>query len=164
MKKALLSSILIASTIFFASAVTTATVNTNYGSATLSPDGIIGATVKGSLGGAPISVSFGSNAGNVCGGSNSLLNLLCLAQIIVTRLVPLAIGLGVLAFFWFLIEFIWKGKDNPDDQQKGLKGMGYSLIAIFAMVSIWGLIGLIGSLTGVNQGGNLPPIEMPRAK
>lgn len=106
-------------------------------------------------------VTIGQTAsqGQVNGGA--LLRLLELAQMIVTRLVPFAIGIAVLAFFWFLITFILKGKDDPEKQQSSLKGMGMSILALFVMVSIWGIIGFMGSLVGVGQGGNVPIPGVP---
>jgi hypothetical protein len=110
---------------------------------------------------AQMQISIGQTAtqGQVNGGA--LLSLLALAQNIVTRLVPFAIGLAVLAFFWFLIGFIWKGKDDPAKQQEMMRGMGFSILALFAMVSIWGIIGLLGSFLGVGQGGSVPVPGIP---
>lgn len=107
-----------------------------------------------------IIIGNSAQQGQVNGGA--LLQLLALAQEIVSRLVPFAIGLAVLAFFWFLITFIFKGKDKPEEQQKSLKGMGFSVLALFVMVSIWGIIGFFGSVFGINQGGNIPVPGIPR--
>lgn len=107
-----------------------------------------------------IIIGNSAQQGQVNGGA--LLQLLALAQELVSRLVPFAIGLAVLAFFWFLISFIWKGKDKPEEQQKSLKGMGWSVLALFVMVSIWGIIGFFGSVFGINQGGNIPVPGIPR--
>ena len=106
-------------------------------------------------------ITIGSSAqqGTVNGGA--LLSFLALAQTIVTRLVPFAVGIAVLAFFWFLITFIWKGRDNPEEQSKSLAGMGWSVLALFVMVSIWGIVGFLGSIVGVNQGGNVPIPGVP---
>ncbi len=106
-----------------------------------------------------INIGVGANQGQVNGGA--LLQLLALAQTIVTRLVPFAVGLAVLAFFWFLIKFIWKGSENPDEKSASLKGMGYAILALFVMVSIWGLVGFMGSLVGINQGGSVPIPGVP---
>mgnify|MGYP001592806702 CR=1 FL=1 len=94
-------------------------------------------------------------------GNNALLGILAVAQTIVARLVPFLVGLAVLAFFWFLIIFIWKGQSSPDEQRKSLAGMGYSLLAIFVMVSIWGIIGFMGSIFGISQGGSMPGFRLP---
>ena len=90
-----------------------------------------------------------------------LLSLLALAQTLVTRMVPFAIGVAVLVFFYFMIQFIVKGNSSADAKDASLKGMGYSILALFVMVSIWGLVGFIGSLTGIGQGGSAPTPGIP---
>lgn len=92
---------------------------------------------------------------------NQILQLLALAQTIVTRLAPFLVGLALVAFFWFLISFIWIAKDKPEDQQKSLKGIWMSVLALFVMVSIWGIVGAVGSLFGVGQGGQIPVPTVP---
>ena len=92
---------------------------------------------------------------------DALLGLLVLAQTLVTRLVPFAVGLAVVVFFFFLVQFIAKGSQDPAKRSESLKGMGYSVLALFVMVSIWGLVGLFGSLLGVGQGGNVPIPGVP---
>ena len=95
---------------------------------------------------------------------SQLVDLVTLAQNIVSRLSPLLVGLALVAFFWFLVNFIWIAKDKPEDQQKNLKGIWMSILALFVMVSIWGIIKLIGGTIGVDQGGRMPVIELPKAK
>lgn len=75
---------------------------------------------------------------------------------VTNALIPIAVTLAVLAFFWFLIMFIWKGSGDATKRQEGLAGMGWSVVALFVMVSIWGLVGFIGSITGIGQGGRVP--------
>jgi hypothetical protein len=89
------------------------------------------------------------------------LALLAGAQVIVTRLVPFFIGLAVVVFFWFLIKFIVQGGQDPTAKDVSLKGMGFSILAIFVMVSIWGIIGFMASLTGIGQGGTAPTPGVP---
>ena len=97
--------------------------------------------------------------GAINGGA--LLSFLALLQTLVTRLVPFAIGLAVLAFFWYLIQFIWKGGEDPAKKADAMKGMGYSILALFVMVSIWGIVGFLGSMFGIGQGGNVPIPGVP---
>ncbi len=106
-----------------------------------------------------ITIGNGAAQGQVNG--SALLSFLALAQKLVTNLVPFVVGLAVLAFFWFLVEFIWKGRDSADDKKKSLAGMGYAVLALFIMVSIWGLVGFLGSVFGINQGGNVPIPGVP---
>ena len=55
--------------------------------------------------GGTITIGNQATQGQING--SALLSLLGLAQKIVTLLVPFAVGLAVLAFFWFLITFIF---------------------------------------------------------
>jgi hypothetical protein len=106
-------------------------------------------------------ITIGNTAtqGQVNGGA--LLSLLALAQTIVTRLVPFAIGVAVLAFFWYLVRFIWLGKEDAEAKKVNMTGMGYSILALFLMVSIWGIVGFAGSIFGIGQGGNVPIPGVP---
>lgn len=105
------------------------------------------------------SLSVGNNANG-----GQLYALVAMAQTIIERLVPLLIGVAVIAFFWYLVVFISKGDESADKRKLGLQGMGYSLIAIFIMVSIWGIMIFISNMLGVGIGGGLPPLEMPKAQ
>ena len=73
--------------------------------------------VAGSIMIASAQVSIGVNGGSVNIGQNAvqgqinggpLISLLQLAQDIVSRLGIFAVGLAVVVFFWFLVQFIWK--------------------------------------------------------
>lgn len=92
---------------------------------------------------------------------NGLLSLLNLAQTLVTKLVPFAVGVAVLVLFYFLIQFMVKGNADPEAKNASLKGMGYSVLALFVMVSIWGIIGFLGSMFGIGQGGTSPIPGVP---
>ncbi len=79
-----------------------------------------------------------------------------LVQNVTNALIPIAVTLAVLSFFWFLVQFIWKGAEEGEKRKSALAGMGWSIVALFVMVSIWGLVGFIGSITGIGQGGKVP--------
>lgn len=73
---------------------------------------------------------------------------------------PIVIGLALLAFFWGLVKFIFSSGD--EDARKDAKHlMIWSVIALFIMISIVGIIGFIGQAVGVGQGGDL---EVPGVK
>jgi hypothetical protein len=78
-----------------------------------------------------------------------LSNLITAANGVVNRLVPLAITLAMLAFFWGMIRYIYK--KSKDDTKQGRDLMIYGIIAIFVMVSIWGLVSLLQSAFGINK-------------
>lgn len=118
-----------------------------------------GAAVALAQVGGTITIGNTATQGQVNGGA--LLQLLALAQTLVTRLVPFAVGVAVLVFFYFLIVFIIKGGESSDTKAATLKGMGYSILALFVMVSIWGIVGFLGSMFGIGQGGNVPIPGVP---
>lgn len=108
-------------------------------------------------------VAIGQTAaqGQINGGA--LIRLLQVAQDIVTRLIPFAVGVAVLSFFWFLIKYIMQGGESSDAKAASLKGMGTSILALFVMVSIWGIVGFFGSIFGIGQGGTvpIPTVQVP---
>lgn len=75
---------------------------------------------------------------------------------IVQILIPVAFGLGILAFFWGLVKYLF-GSDHDKDQAK--KTMLWGVIAIFVMASIWGLVRFIGTTFGVDPNAAVPQAE-----
>jgi hypothetical protein len=86
--------------------------------------------------------------------ASGILGLVTTLQTLLDRAVPLIISLAVLGLFWFLLQFVWKGSSDPKAREEAIKGMGFSLIAIFIMVAVWGIIAFIANLTGVGVGGD----------
>jgi hypothetical protein len=74
-------------------------------------------------------------------------NLITSLNNIVNRLVPLAITVAMLAFFWGLIKYLYKG--SKEDVKKGRSMMIYGILALFVMVSIWGLVRLLQTAFGI---------------
>jgi hypothetical protein len=70
-------------------------------------------------------------------------------------LVGLAILVAILAFFWGLIRYLFSG--GGEEKAEGLKTMFYGVIAIFVMVSIWGIIKLLQATFGVGQNTSITP-------
>jgi hypothetical protein len=66
--------------------------------------------------------------------------------------VPLLISLGVVAFFWGLVQYIFAGAKGA---AAGKNIMVWGLIALFVMVSVWGIITMAQNALGV--GGSNPP-------
>jgi hypothetical protein len=153
MKKALLTVSLAALTVMFVQAQTNIQVG-------------------GTIGGTPVQFSTGGggNGGSLIIGqqvqSNSavggnLINLINLVQNIVTRLVPLGIGLAVVSLFFGIIMFLWQGRESSEKREQWLKWMGYSILSLFVMVSVWGLVGFLASVLGVGVGGSASVPTIP---
>jgi len=63
---------------------------------------------------------------------------------------PLLITLAVVGFIWGVIQF-FLGAENEDKRKKGKQFMIWGLIAIFVIVSVWGLVGVISSTFGIDK-------------
>lgn len=87
--------------------------------------------------------------------AQGLLGTLALANRILNGLVGLLILVAILAFFWGLIKYLFSG--GGEDKSEGLKTMFYGVIAIFVMVSIWGIIKLLQNTFGVTQNTSITP-------
>jgi hypothetical protein len=81
---------------------------------------------------------------------------------LVTMLIPILIAIGLLFFIWGLVQFIMAGGDETA-KEKGKAHMVWGTIALFVMVSVWGIVGLLGEITGVETGGSIdtPSVNLP---
>jgi hypothetical protein len=75
-------------------------------------------------------------------GAATLLNTLALANTFLNALIGLFITLAIVVFFWGLIKYL---TNAGEDKAAGLSIMFMGVIAIFVMVSIWGIIRLLQS-------------------
>lgn len=68
---------------------------------------------------------------------------------VVNGLIPVAIGIGFLAFFYYLFQFITA---EAADKSKAKSGLVWSVIAIVIMISIYGLASFVRGIFGVGAG------------
>lgn len=67
---------------------------------------------------------------------------------------PIVVGIALLAFFWGLAKFIFSAGD-PEAQKQGRGIMIWGIIALFVMVSVWGLVRFIGDALDIDEGGSV---------
>ena len=73
---------------------------------------------------------------------------------------PVLISLALLAFFWSLIMYLFKREDAPNAG----KYLGYSVLILFVMVSIWGIVAFLQQNLGIGDGRDLyntPGVNIP---
>jgi len=75
-------------------------------------------------------------------GAVTFLDTLNLVNTVLGALIPIAISLALVVFFFGLVKYIFK-LGNEDQQKEAMRLMIWGVIAIFVMVSIWGIIGLL---------------------
>ncbi len=72
----------------------------------------------------------------------TLLDTLALFNTFLNAMIGLFITLAIVVFFWGLIKYLL---NSAEEKAAGLQVMFYGVIAIFVMVSIWGIIRLLQS-------------------
>lgn len=86
---------------------------------------------------------------------DGVLGIATLIQNVLAVVVPIVLTLAVIYFIWGLAEFILAAGD-PEKKSEGKTRMIYGVIALFIIVSIWGIIGFLGNALGIGQGGSAP--------
>ena len=89
----------------------------------------------------------------------NLQNLIFKTQNILTSLIPIVIILALLAFFWGLVKYIWS---SGEGHEEGKKVMIAGIVALFVMVSVWGIIRAVQSTLGIGSDSALPAPGVPR--
>ncbi len=64
-------------------------------------------------------------------------------------LIPIMIAAALVAFFWGLVQYVWGSGGEGGAKGKGIMTAG--LIALFIMVSVWGIIKLAQNTFGVTD-------------
>jgi hypothetical protein len=80
-----------------------------------------------------------------------LLDTLVTVNRFLNGLIGVIITIAIIVFFWGLVRYL---TDVGEKKHEGLVMMFYGLIAIFVMVSIWGIIHLLQNtfqISGQNQ-------------
>ena len=67
---------------------------------------------------------------------------------LIKSIIPLLFTLAVAGFIWGIVQYYL----NPDNEEKRKKGKSYmiwGIIALFVMVSMWGLVGVLTKTFGI---------------
>ena len=73
---------------------------------------------------------------------------------LVAQLIPVIIAIGLLFFIWGLVQFIL-ASGSEDAKEVGKRRMVWGVTTLFVIVSVWGLVGLLGEITGIETGGTI---------
>lgn len=67
---------------------------------------------------------------------------------LIGMLLPVVAGLALLAFFWGLAKFIARVGGDEKAVSEGKSLMVWGLIALFVLISIWGILGFLSDQLG----------------
>jgi len=85
--------------------------------------------------------------------SSIQLNVIEPLDSIVTLIIPIVIGLLIIAFFWGMAKYVFAQGDESS-KAEGKKIMLYGAIAMFIAFSIWGIIAALQTTFGLTPGTN----------
>ncbi len=100
----------------------------------------------------------------MCDAITDVTSIIKFATCILSKgIIPLLVALAVTAFIYGIIQFFL----NPENEEKRKAGKSYMLwgiIALFVMVSFWGLVGILTSTFTPTNGSNvyLPGLPEPK--
>lgn len=74
-------------------------------------------------------------------------------NVFINPIVALIFSLGMLVFFWGLVQFMWKA-DSATAWETGGKHIMYGLAGMLIMVAVWGVIAMVTNTLGLQRGRN----------
>ena len=77
---------------------------------------------------------------------------------LVSAATPIVVGLALLAFFWGLAKYIFAAGDE-EKKSEGKNIMIWGVIALFVMISVWGIVRFIADAIGIDP--DESPIVVP---
>ena len=75
-------------------------------------------------------------------------------------IIPLIFALAVAMFVWGVVQFFILNADEEAKRAQGKQFMIWGIVALAVMLSVWGLVGILGSTLGIN-GSILPQVKPP---
>jgi len=80
----------------------------------------------------------------------------------INAVIPIILALAVLYFFWGLAKYVLNSA-NEDAKEEGRNIMIWGIIALFVMVSVWGLIALLQDTFDVDSQSPIIPGKIERS-
>lgn len=103
-----------------------------------------------------------SDIGTIPGGQNAF-GILGVVSNLFGVIIPILVTLAVIYIIWNVIKYTTASDD--DAQETARKGIISGIVALFVIVSIWGLVAILNTTFGVGQGGanvgNCQPVYNP---
>ena len=89
-------------------------------------------------------------AQNSWGGCNSVAVCIGSALYLVKIAVPFLIAIAVIYFIWTIIQFTIAG--GEEEKGKAKAQIGWGILGLFIIVSVWGLVQFLRTSTGIGAG------------
>ncbi len=112
----------------------------------------LGRVLAGFASAAVVALPLMAGAQAVGGNINALLSLV---ENVVGRLIPIFVALALIYFIWGLIKFVIAA--DAEAREDGKHMMWWGIVALFVIVSIWGIVAFIGNILGINATTTVTP-------
>jgi zinc transporter ZupT len=88
-------------------------------------------------------------------------DLLCyITGILNDSVIPLIFAIAAVMFVWGVVQFFIINANEEKKREQGRQFMIWGIIALAVMLSVWGLVGIVGSTFGVGSS-VLPQVHPP---
>ena len=77
---------------------------------------------------------------------------------LINPLIVILVGVALLVFFWGLAKFIFRVGGDEKAVEGGKRLMGWGLLALFVMLSVWGIIRFMQNALLLAPGGSSPSL------
>ncbi len=71
-------------------------------------------------------------------------------------IVPTLFAIAFLVFLWGVYKYLILGADSEDSRKEGKEFVFWGIIGFVVIISIWGLVALVGNTLGLAPGGSAP--------
>ena len=109
-----------------------------------------------------LSALTGSSATCTLAGTPKFQDVLCyITGIINSSVIPLIFALATVMFIWGVVQFFIINADEEKKKAQGKQFMIWGIIALAVMLSVWGLVGILGDTFKMNTS-VLPQVTPPK--
>lgn len=111
----------------------------------------------------PPALSTLTGTGATCSlvGNPKFQDVLCyITGIINNSIIPLIFAVATVMFVWGVVQFFVLNADEEKKREQGKQFMIWGIIALAVMLSVWGLVGILGSTFGIGTS-ILPQVTPP---
>jgi hypothetical protein len=73
-------------------------------------------------------------------------------------LVPVLMAIALITFFWGVYKYFILGADSETERATGRQFVLWGIIGFVVIVSLWGLVAIVGGVFGLQPGGSAPSV------
>jgi len=111
-----------------------------------------------------VTVTAAESSGGVCPDPSTNIQTFLgfFTCVINNSVIPLIFAVAIVMFIWGVVQFFILNSDEEAKRAQGKQFMIWGVIALAVMLSVWGLVAILGATFGLNKGASaLPGVHPP---